>query len=61
MLEGTPADVFAQATMLAGDNIRPPLIAEMFARLAELDPSAPPPALTVEDAAEKLAEWKRGT
>jgi len=61
VLEGTPADVFAQAATLADDNIRPPLIAEMFARLAELDPSAPPAALTVEAAAETLAAWKRGS
>ena len=51
--------VFAQASTLADGNIRPPLIAEMFARLAQLDPSAPPAALTVEAAATSLAEWKR--
>jgi len=60
VLEGTPAEVFARADLLANDNIRPPLIAEMFARLAELDPSAPRAALTVETAAAALAEWKRG-
>jgi len=60
VLEGTPAEVFARADVLARDNIRPPLIAEMFARLAKLDPTAPPAALTVATAAEALAEWKRG-
>ena len=53
VLEGTPAVVFAQASTLADGNIRPPLIAEMFARLAQLDPSAPPAALTVEAAASR--------
>jgi cobalt/nickel transport system ATP-binding protein len=60
VMEGTPADVFSRADLLAEDNIRPPLIAEMFARLAKLDPSAPPPALTVEAAATSLAQWKHG-
>ena len=48
VLKGTPAEVFAHADVLAGGNIRPPLLAELFARLRELDPSAPEPELTVE-------------
>ena len=58
VLEGTPAEVFANADVLAAGNIRPPLLAEMFARLRALEPSAPEPELTVESAAQALAEWK---
>lgn len=60
VLEGTPREVFAHAGTLAGGNIRPPLLAEMFAQLRTLDATAPPPELTVEAAARSLAEWKRG-
>ncbi len=60
VLEGTPAEVFAHPDVLAGGNIRPPLLAEMFARLRELDAGAPEPELTVESAARALAEWKCG-
>lgn len=59
VLEGTPSAVFAQVATLAAGNIRPPLLAEMFSRLRELDASAPEPALTVNAAAEALARWKR--
>lgn len=61
VLEGTPAEVFSQVDTLAAGNIRPPLLAEMFARLRELDESAPRPALTVESAAAVLADWKSGS
>jgi hypothetical protein len=44
--------------VLTGGNIRPPLLAEMFARLRQLDAGAPEPELTVERAAQALAEWK---
>lgn len=59
-LEGTPADVFARADDIARSNIRPPVLADLFARLAELDPSAPGPELGVAAAAESIARWKRG-
>lgn len=59
VLEGTPAEVFSHVATLAAGNIRPPLLAEMFARLRELEPDAPEPALTVESAAEALSKWKR--
>jgi cobalt/nickel transport system ATP-binding protein len=60
VLEGTPAEVFAHPDVLAGGNIRPPLLAEMFARLRVLDPGAPEPELTVDAAAQALADWKCG-
>ncbi len=59
-IEGTPADVFARADDIARSNIRPPILAELFARLGELDASAPPPEFGVGEAAEALAAWKRG-
>jgi len=60
VLEGTPEEIFARADVLARGNIRPPLLAAMFARLKDLDESAPAPGLTVERAAQALAKWKRG-
>ncbi len=59
-LEGTPAEVFAHADDIAASNIRPPVLAELFARLAEADESAPGPELGIAEAAEALARWKRG-
>lgn len=59
VLKGTPAEVFARADVLARGNIRPPLLAEMFARLRELDDSAPEPQMAIEQAAAALVEWKR--
>jgi len=59
VLEGTPEEVFSHVEELAAGNIRPPLLAEMFARLRQLEPDAPEPALTVESAAEALSKWKR--
>lgn len=61
VLEGTPDVVFAHVDTLTSGNIRPPLLAGMFKRLAELDDSAPPPALTIEAAADALVRWKSGT
>jgi len=58
-LRGTPAEVFANAPVLARGNIKPPILAELFARLRESDPSAPATALTIGDAAEALEAWKR--
>lgn len=59
-LKGTPAEVFAQADLMASSNIRPPLLAELFTRLHDADPSVPAPALTVGDAVEALQRWKTG-
>jgi cobalt/nickel transport system ATP-binding protein len=58
VLSGTPAEVFANAEMLAGSAIKPPVLAELFAALRDADASAPPPALSVSDAAEALVAWK---
>ena len=58
-LRGTPAEVFANADVLARGNIKPPILAELFSRLRERDAGAPATALTVESAAEALEAWKR--
>ncbi|MDP2300013.1 MAG: ATP-binding cassette domain-containing protein, partial [Actinomycetota bacterium] len=55
---GTPEELFASADVLAEGNIKPPILAELFARLRERDPSAPAPALSVSDAVDALADWK---
>jgi cobalt/nickel transport system ATP-binding protein len=59
-LSGTPAEVFENADVLTAGNIKPPILAELFAELKEADPSAPPPALSVESAARELVAWKAG-
>jgi cobalt/nickel transport system ATP-binding protein len=59
-LKGTPAEVFAQADAMRRSNIRPPVLAELFAALRAADPSAPAPALTGAEAAEAIERWKRG-
>ncbi len=59
-LSGTPAEIFARPEVLAASNIRPPILAELFARLREYDASAPAPALTVEEAARALGAWRSG-
>jgi cobalt/nickel transport system ATP-binding protein len=57
VLKGTPAEVFARVDLMAAGNIRPPVLAELFARLREADPSAPEPALTVDEAVSALRRW----
>jgi len=57
-LSGTPAEVFAEAEALAKGNIRPPVLAELFAELRKADPSAPPPALNVSEAVDALVRWR---
>jgi cobalt/nickel transport system ATP-binding protein len=59
VLKGTPAEVFAHVDVMARSNIRPPLLAELFAQLRAADPSAPEPALTVAEAVAALGAWKR--
>jgi cobalt/nickel transport system ATP-binding protein len=59
VLKGTPAEVFARVDVMAAGNIRPPVLAELFTRLREADASAPAPALTVGEAVDELARWKR--
>lgn len=58
-LKGTPAEVFEQAEAMAASNIRPPVLAALFARLRALDVTAPASELTVDDAALALETWKR--
>jgi cobalt/nickel transport system ATP-binding protein len=58
-LKGTPAEVFARADAMAASNIRPPVLAALFAKLRSLDASAPDPELTVDDAAGALDAWRR--
>jgi cobalt/nickel transport system ATP-binding protein len=60
-LKGTPAEVFEQVDLMAASNIRPPLLAELFTRLHDADPSVGAPALTVDDAVEALQAWKAAT
>jgi cobalt/nickel transport system ATP-binding protein len=57
VLKGTPAEVFARVDLMAEGNIRPPVLAELFARLREADPTAPTAALTVQDAVRSLRDW----
>ena len=59
-LRGTPHEVFAHAELLAASNIKPPVLAELFAALREAAPDAPGPELSVEDAAAALLQWQRG-
>ena len=57
-LKGTPAEVFAHPDDMARSNIKPPILAELFAELREADSSAPTPQLSVKDAANALRLWK---
>lgn len=59
-LRGTPREVFAHAELLAASNIKPPVLAELFAALREAAPDAPGPELSVEDAAAALLHWRPG-
>jgi cobalt/nickel transport system ATP-binding protein len=59
IVKGTPAEVFARVDAMASGNIRPPILAELFARLRAEDPSAPATALTVPEAVAALERWKR--
>lgn len=60
-LAGTPNEIFTQTDVLIESNITPPILAELFARLNERDASAPPPALSVEEAVDALLAWKAGS
>ncbi len=57
-LRGTPAEVFANADVLARGNIKPPILAELFSRLRQRDPHVPATALTVDEAAAALEAWR---
>jgi cobalt/nickel transport system ATP-binding protein len=58
-LRGTPAQIFGQAAAMEASNIRPPMLAQLFARLGE-DGPGPAAALTVDDAVDALEAWRRG-
>lgn len=58
VLKGTPAEVFARADVMRQGNIRPPVLAELFAALRQGDPSAPSAALTVPEAVASLRAWR---
>jgi len=60
VLKGTPAEVFARADIMLEGNIRPPILAELFAALRVADHDAPEPALTVPEAVRVLGEWRHG-
>ncbi|MBE0417934.1 MAG: ABC transporter ATP-binding protein [Coriobacteriia bacterium] len=60
VFSGTPEAVFSQADLLAEGNIKPPILAELFAALAHAEADAPPPALSVDHAVEALVRWRRG-
>lgn len=61
VLKGTPAEVFARADVMRQGNIRPPVLAELFAALREMDANAPEAALTVPEAARALQGWRVGS
>lgn len=58
VLSGTPDEVFARSEVLAAGNIRPPVLAELFAAIRERRPDAPETALSVEAAADALVRWR---
>ncbi len=57
-LHGTPEDLFVHASDIAASNIRPPVLAELFAELRRADPEAPTTALSIDTAVEALMGWK---
>lgn len=57
-LTGTPGEVFARADEIARSNIRPPVLAELFAELKAAANDAPDPRLTVRDASAALIAWR---
>jgi len=59
VLKGTPAEIFERVDVMAAGNIKPPVLAELFARLRADDASAPASALTVEEAALAIEAWRR--
>ncbi|MDF1541838.1 MAG: ABC transporter ATP-binding protein [Anaerosomatales bacterium] len=61
VFSGTPAEVFSEPELLAQGNIKPPILAELFAALGRAEPDAPPTALSIDHAVEALVRWKRGS
>ncbi|MDA3936181.1 MAG: ABC transporter ATP-binding protein [Actinomycetota bacterium] len=58
-MRGTPTEVFENADVLAAGNIRPPVLAVLFAGLRDMLGDGPVTALTVEEAVTELARWKQ--
>jgi cobalt/nickel transport system ATP-binding protein len=59
VLKGTPEEIFSRVDVMAAGNIRPPVLAELFAQLRAADATAPAPALTVPEAVAALEAWRR--
>jgi cobalt/nickel transport system ATP-binding protein len=60
-VSGTPAEVFARADDLAHSNIKPPILAELFAALRAAAPDAPQAELSVSEAVRALLRWRERT
>lgn len=60
VLTGTPAEVFSEAELLASGNIKPPVLAELFARLRQRYGDGPQTALSIDEAVDALLRWKGG-
>lgn len=58
-LSGTPEEIFSAADEIAASNIKPPVLAALFAGLRAHDREAPETALNVNDAVEALLAWKQ--
>ncbi|TLM80675.1 MAG: hypothetical protein FDZ75_08200 [Actinobacteria bacterium] len=56
-MRGTPAEIFASAERIAKSNIKPPVLAELFAELRRRNADAPATALSIGEAADALEEW----
>ena len=61
VLRGTPAEVFANVDAISASNIRPPLLAELFAALSAESSDAPAPELDVAAATSALLRWRDET
>jgi cobalt/nickel transport system ATP-binding protein len=59
VLKGTPEEIFSRVDVMASGNIKPPVLAELFAQLRAADATAPDPALTVPEAVAALTRWRR--
>lgn len=57
-VEGTPSDIFSGAERIAESNIRPPVLAELFARLRSRGHDPGPAALTIDEAVIALERWQ---
>lgn len=58
VMKGTPAEIFKQAEKLDASNIEPPILASLFAELGLRTGESFPTALSVDEAATVLLDWK---